>query len=78
MKKTTKKEVRSEVKEALNHVVSSLQISDPSKKLKKLLASQTKLFTSQIIDDLRKKYDKEEKQLEVINRAQVRKKLKKT
>ncbi|HEY3404438.1 MAG TPA: hypothetical protein VGK59_13710 [Ohtaekwangia sp.] len=68
MKKRKRKEIRNQIKEGLNLILSSVDINNPSKKLKKLIDAQVKHLSDQITQDLDKMIKKEEKELRAVKK----------
>jgi hypothetical protein len=67
MKKLSKKEIRATVNQSLMNVVSSLEISDPSKKTKKLIDKVSKKFSAELKGELKKHFKKMEKATKPVN-----------
>ena len=68
MKKKKQKEIRKQIEEGLNLILSAVDINKPSRKLKKFISLASKRLTDQIIRDLDKMIRKEEKELKVLAR----------
>ena len=68
MKKKKQKDIRNQIEEGLNLILSAVDINKPSKKLKKFISIASKRLTDQIIRDLDKMIRKEEKELKALAR----------
>lgn len=58
MKKISRKEIRATVNQSLLNVVTDLEISDPSKKTKKLINKVSKKFSTELKGELKKHFKK--------------------
>lgn len=67
MKKLSRKELRATVNQSLMNVVSSLEISDPSQRTKKLINKVSKKFSDELKGELKKHFKKMSKASKPVN-----------
>jgi len=78
MKKKAKKAIRKEMKDAMEQMLSSLNIINPSKKLRKLIDTQAKRLSDQVSTEIERKFKKRKKRAtEVDKKVKAVKKSKK-
>ena len=74
MKKISRKEIRHKVADAMNVAIQQLDVSDTSKKTKKLLEKASKKISGQLKQDLKKMSKKAEKALKASDKQTKNKK----
>jgi hypothetical protein len=74
MKKISRKEIRHKVEDAMNVAIQQLDVSDTSKKTKKLLEKASKKISGQLKQDLKKMSRKAEKALKASDKQARNKK----
>lgn len=76
MKKISKKQIRQTVEEAMNEILEIVEITDPSKRTKKVLAKAFEMLVDQIKDELKKKAKHEAKAEKKAEKGKKSKKVK--